>query len=248
MLSYRKRKFVARKAPYAKKRPTSYRKSRTHSQFSIRSFPNYFADQPPVLKAKLRYSCQVAANYAAGAPNHYQFCANGLYDPEVAVGGHQPYGFDQLIARYQNATVLYSTCKAQFLQCSENFNGVWKLFAYKELNLPANMWSGGGGANGLNEISVQSKNIVGAANQAIQDDRSTNTLFMNCPKLFGTTAEDMVGDISYQNTASASPGIQCYFGLSGYGAEGVVEDSSHLIQVDIVYWAVFTKPIYYVPS
>jgi len=247
MKSYRKRKFVARKVPYAKKRHSSYRKSRDYSIYSLRSFPSVFADQPPILKAKLRYSCTFEANHAAGAPNHYQFRANGMYDPEVAAGGHQPFGFDQLMARYQNFTVLYSQCKAQFLQTTENFNSVWKIFAYKELNTPASMWSAGG-ANAMNEIAVQSKNIIGAANQMIQDDRSCNTVYMNVAKLFGTTPETLVGDISYQGTNAADPSVQCYFGISGFGAEGAAEDTGHVIQVDIIYYAVFTKPVYMTPS
>jgi len=245
MLTYRKRKFVARKAPYAKKqymRPM--RKSRDYSTFSLRSFPSYFADQPPILKAKLRYSCQFEANHAAGAPNHYEFRANGMYDPEVAAGGHQPFGFDQLMARYQHFTVVYATCKAQFLQTSENFNSVWKLFAYKEAGTPASMWSSGG-ANGLNEMSIQSTTIIGAANQMKESHRDTTSIFLNVPKMMGVkSGADLVSGGEYSGTEAADPTHQCYFGCSGYNPEGTLEDSGHFIQIDIVYYAVFTKPVY----
>jgi len=250
MLTYRKRKFVARKTPYAKKPfRSSARKSRDYSTFSLRSFPPYFADQPPFLKAKLRYSCQVQAVHAEGSPNHFEFRANGMYDPEVAVGGHQPYGFDQLTARYQHWTVVYATCKAQFLQTTENFNSVWKLFAYKEQGTPANMWNNSGGANGLNEMSIQSTTIIGAANQMKESHRDTNTLFMNVPRIMGvTSATDLVNGSEYAGTENADPSHQCYFGLSGYNPEGSLEDSGHKIQIDIVYYAVFTKPVFFITS
>jgi len=34
-----------------------------------------------------------------------QFSANGLYDPETAIGGHQPLGYDQMMALYNHYIV-----------------------------------------------------------------------------------------------------------------------------------------------
>jgi len=46
---------------------------------------------------------------AAGALGFAYFRANGMYDPNVAIGGHQPYGFDQWCAMYRRFCVHSST-------------------------------------------------------------------------------------------------------------------------------------------
>lgn len=46
---------------------------------------------------------------------HYQFLANGLYDPVVAVGGAQPRGFDQFMAAYDTFTCHGSKISVNFM-------------------------------------------------------------------------------------------------------------------------------------
>lgn len=45
----------------------------------------------------------------ATAVNQFRF--NSLFDPEVALGGHQPYGFDQWMAMYSRFTVISATAR-----------------------------------------------------------------------------------------------------------------------------------------
>lgn len=58
--------------------------------------------------AKLTYCDTITVDPGVNTVGQYRFKANGLYDPDVAVGGHQPYGFDQLMNVYNNYTVLGS--------------------------------------------------------------------------------------------------------------------------------------------
>ncbi len=43
---------------------------------------------------------------AGGSANSAAFRLNGLYDPLVAAGGHQPIGFDQIMPMYEHFTVI----------------------------------------------------------------------------------------------------------------------------------------------
>lgn len=63
------------------------------------------------LKQKLTYSeaIQLDPGLAAGAA--YVFAANGLYDPNITGTGHQPAGFDQLMALYGEYVVTASWIK-----------------------------------------------------------------------------------------------------------------------------------------
>lgn len=53
----------------------------------------------------LRYSTRVEFNPSGIATQALSFRANDMFDPEAAVGGGQPLGFDQLMKLYNNFTV-----------------------------------------------------------------------------------------------------------------------------------------------
>jgi len=68
---------------------------------------------PPTLVMGCKYSDLVTWDLAAIALGTYTFSANGLYDVDISGTGHQPLGFDQLMAMYNRYTVIVSdiTCK-----------------------------------------------------------------------------------------------------------------------------------------
>lgn len=59
-------------------------------------------------KVTMIYSETFQLNAGVGGLASEQFRANSCYDPLVAVGGHQPRGFDQLMALYKWGTVIGS--------------------------------------------------------------------------------------------------------------------------------------------
>ncbi len=50
----------------------------------------------------------------SGVPTNKTFRANGMFDPDFSLGGHQPYGFDQLMARYNHYTVVGAKISIRF--------------------------------------------------------------------------------------------------------------------------------------
>jgi hypothetical protein len=59
-------------------------------------------------ESQLSYAGYFNIDPSAGAPASYLFHANGLYDPDHTGAGHQPHGFDQIMALYKNYQVLSS--------------------------------------------------------------------------------------------------------------------------------------------
>lgn len=53
-------------------------------------------------------------NLITGVASYYSFRLNGLYDPEVAIGGSQPRGFDQLASIYGKYTVRKAKVEVTF--------------------------------------------------------------------------------------------------------------------------------------
>ncbi len=102
---------AARTRPFQPKKKRTFRETRTTSSYTAR------AVGPQTLIRKLRYATQTSVNPPAGGAAANVFIrANGMFDPEVAVGGHQPLGFDQYMTMYDHFKVLGSKITVQFLQ------------------------------------------------------------------------------------------------------------------------------------
>ncbi len=60
---------------------------------------------PDVYTAKLRYVQEFTVNAGAAAAANQVFRANGIYDPDFAIGGHQPMNSDEFYAVYGSSFV-----------------------------------------------------------------------------------------------------------------------------------------------
>ncbi|AXH77407.1 MAG: putative capsid protein [Circoviridae sp.] len=76
---------------------------------------------PQQLKTKLRYSTRIEFVPTGTSAIQFQLKANGMFDPQVSLGGHQPRGFDEFMKAYDMFTVLGSKCSASFMY--EGYNG-----------------------------------------------------------------------------------------------------------------------------
>jgi len=66
------------------------------------------------MSTKLRYCDSVDLTPNSSAVNNVAYLANGLFDPQVAVGGHQPRGFDEFCDIYKKFTVKGATISVTF--------------------------------------------------------------------------------------------------------------------------------------
>jgi len=69
---------------------------------------------PEKHRVHLRYVDFVQMVSPLGVMAKFSYFTNGLFDPQVSVGGHQPMGWDQAIAYYNFAVVLGSKIKSTF--------------------------------------------------------------------------------------------------------------------------------------
>lgn len=103
--------------PYAKRSTRSTRRPRRRTVRRKRA-PRYRALKAPLpnkLLVKMKYADrQIAIDPSAGLAGTHLFSANGMYDPDVAIGGHQCRGFDELMAMYDHFTVISSKVTATF--------------------------------------------------------------------------------------------------------------------------------------
>ncbi len=77
---------------------------------NIRSLNPKFTHGGERCYVKLRYCQQLSTQLVLGSKG-LNWRANGVYDPDAAVGGHQPLGYDQFSAMYKNVCVISSFAK-----------------------------------------------------------------------------------------------------------------------------------------
>lgn len=166
------------------------------------------------------------------------FRANGMYDPEVSVGGHQPMRFDEMSNFYNHFTVLSSTMSVIILNTSgvrvgctlsvlpDNTHGATTMEDALE-------WPG-------TTFAYLQPETAGSANHTM------TTLKKKCDvaRFFGKSRSSLIDSVPYRGSAAADPSEQVYFGIkfaedfgnsSGQGG-GVVN-----YQVIITYEAIWTE-------
>jgi len=87
--------------------------SNSRGRFSAlpRSMGRFRTGFPAQLVMTHKYSESFSLTSTGGVPSRYNFSANGLYDPNLVIGGHQPMYFDQMAALYNHYIVTRSRVK-----------------------------------------------------------------------------------------------------------------------------------------
>jgi len=213
----------------------------------LMKWPLHYADQPRRKFAKLKYVKHVnGAGSGANAIVTYEFRANGMFDPEVALGGHQPYGFDQLMAQYEHFCVVKATINLELLDVSSGTSQIFMLACYNETGAPGTAFAAGG-ANGLREMPLVSKTLTPVPGGVRGNERSAS-LTVDLAKMFGKSPWNIIADVNYQGTDSADPGQDIYFGVVYYSPTAAAIGASNMFKVEITYYAVFTEPKYFTTS
>lgn len=79
---------------------------------------------PPTKTVTMKYCEWFTISGVTGAMGKYSYQANGIYDPRTAIGGHQPFGYDQTMNYYNHASVSSSVIKVTVLNGTSNVTPV----------------------------------------------------------------------------------------------------------------------------
>jgi len=185
-----------------------------------------------------------------------QYRANGMYDPYVPLGGHQPRGFDQYMAIYNTYTVLGSTVSANV--CYRGYDG-------------PGTDSGALGAAPLKTVSAGGTDqfapsacvigihkgvetlATGQAQEQMEKDRTTWKLIQpnGSPQILSSSMkiadfygkEALVGSAGYTGTFTSDPTEPVFFEFWGARITDVTAGVTKLIwYATIEYDVVFTEP------
>jgi len=218
-------------------------------QANVPKFPFHFADQPLRKFVKVRYvDHTVVACPAVNAITVKEFRANGLYDPDFSLGGHQPYGFDQLMAQYNHFTVLKAVFEI------ENMNTQYADAYFYTTALTADSGTlaaayAAGGVNGLRELPICGPTLgVNTYGSDVRGNQRKSKLYFDAAKYFGKRAWDLIGDSRFSGDVGADPPEQAYFGYALYSPENTTVAHTYPLKITITYFAVLTEPKWFTTS
>lgn len=188
---------------------------------------------PAKARATLAYSTRqaYAVNAVAGLIGPLQFRVNGCFDPQVSLGGIQPYGFDQWMNIYKYFTVVSAKIRLNYVS-----------------NFRTGVTSSSGGCGLF--IANSDAAIVTAANQAVTSQYSSwkpwlstgpgtvVTLNWSAAKYFGY--KDVLDEDSLRGTNAADPLKQAYVNVWADGWD--VNQASGNFTLEIMYDVIFTEP------
>lgn len=183
-------------------------------------------------RSKLIYYDTRVITPTAAASTAYIYSANGLFDPDITGVGHQPMGFDQLMALYEHYTVTNAKVTVSFVNEDLNDNAYVGVALYPDTTVetvPGRLVE-----NGLLKrswIAPQDSN-----------SKSQTTVNFSCDiaKINGRP-KPIIGDDLFRGDAASNPSEQTYFHIFGYN-DATANPTQIRFNVIIEYDAVFTEP------
>lgn len=163
----------------------------------------------------------------AGVAADNVFVATGLYDPNLTGGGHQPMGFDQLMAMYNNYTVIGAKVQVTFSNNDATYPQFVGITLTKESTAVA---------SGMQQIEQGETTWAMLSPSTGSKSVATLTKGFSTKRMHGG---NVMGEDTLAGTASANPNSNWYFHVWADPNNGV-NTSSVYAHVIIEYIAVFS--------
>lgn len=183
----------------------------------------------------LNYADLVTLTPVSGNIKSYRFAANGLFDPDITAGGHQPLGFDQLSPFYAKMTVIASTISATFSVASTATNLAYQLGIHRNPNLasvPSSFLTYQENGN----VSMKSFQFGSGSNKSPTVKQS----FVTKKHM---SVKDPLDEPSLASTAAANPTTLCAYDIFCGAADGATTNPALNVNIQIKYVIICSDPI-----
>lgn len=187
---------------------------------------------PPKRSARLKYFDQIVFNLSSTDAQYYVFTTNGPYDPNFTATGHQPRGWDQYMAMYSKAHVMYSTCKVIF---TAGDNSTYDAIVGVYISTSPTPPSGG-------PVDFMEGDATKAVSLSPQSSEG-RTVWVPFSTKKWSSVKDILDDESLTATASGNPPYLWYYHVFAYSARPGEQLTDIAAQVVIEYSIIFTDPI-----
>lgn len=194
-------------------RPAKRSKAR---KFSMTRQPRYIIGR--TRRSTLRYS----QSFVLAAPatdellGTYIFSANGCYDPNISGLGHQPRGFDQVMALYDHYTVVSSTCTVRYL----NTNGAARPYVGIAVRDSAEVFPDMDTLMEYGNKVVSTRPLSRSATSDNGGNSTSTILSTKCNVSAFLGKKDIVSDSETKGSSAANPAEQVYYHVVAGSPDG----------------------------
>lgn len=194
------------------------------------------APMPDRFNTSLIYSDTITIDPAAGALGSHLFRLNSLYDPDFTGIGHQPRGFDQMMAFYQKYRVY--GCKIDVCCLGPGVsalnNGKWAVLV--QGSSTGFLWS----QYALEEHASRISPVYQGSN-GVETDKARFSGMVWLKHLY--QCKDLEDDTTAEGTASSDPARVALMHLVYSARNGTDNPDTITFQVTLTYYATFFKNV-----
>lgn len=225
--------------PFKKKRSTRKRALRKRRPAYRRRFYLPIGGFPKSKMVRLRYVEYTSLNAGTGGIASVAYVANGMYDPRVSVGGHQPANFDSWMAQYDHFCVLGSKLKVTYMPVDGTTN------VPSILGILLSDTGSRATASTSVEYLLESRyarKSMRLAGPIMGDKQATCVHTFSASKFFGKSKQAVLGTDKYIGSASADPTDGAFFEIFAGAPTATTDPSGINLLVEIEYVAVLSEP------
>lgn len=192
---------------------------------------------PMVSYKKLRYHESMGFTINDAFTAQHTWGLNCLYDPYLGIGGHQPYGFDEMMALYNRGVVLGA--KVTVLARPGSTANSYASNLYGEIsNLSSLQYTSA--SHGWEKPGVKVITFNGMQGNTGSPEKRM-TFWYSAKKYFrARDRQELITNDAYRNTSSANPASKSTLFLT-YAGQGYQQTTMNLaVDVTIDYICAFT--------
>lgn len=184
---------------------------------------------PDIMRVALKFVVSTSFPIAVNGAD-FVYRGNSCFDPDFAVGGTQPLGFDQWAAFYRRYRVLSSKCKFRVKNNAPDGNALLMIVA------PLNTNTAITNRELLSEQRFAKQEFVGDSNGM---DVKEITHYMDTASIRGVPREAVRIDGSYSGLVTGNPGLEWYWHCAAYDASNSLGQVAFDFNVEITYYVEF---------
>lgn len=203
-----------------------------------RTAPNFIKLRSNVVSARAQstrvvlhyFENAISINPGVAAAGAYVFAANGLYDPNITGVGHQPNGFDQYMALYNEYVVVGSTIKVSFANADADNVALIGIFLedFETTDLDIRKYI----ENGNGVWSYIDKLGTGAGVKTLTHSADISKF----------STQSVLNEDDFTGTSGANPADTHFYHVVVAPFDGAANNGSVLLNVEIRYDVIFRDP------